>query len=54
MSKLRFAVGNISDASIRLDEFRQIANVAYKAKRNLLCGPDAPPLLNLDLFVKVI
>ena len=54
MSKLRFAVGNISDASIRLDEFRQIANVAYKAKRNLLSGPDAPPLLNLKLLVKVI
>jgi hypothetical protein len=54
MAKLRFAVGNISDASIRLDEFRQIANVADKAKRNLLCGPDAPPLLDLEFFVKVI
>jgi hypothetical protein len=54
MAKLGLEVRNIPDASVRLDEFRQIADVSYKTKRKLFGIPDAPILLDLKLFIEVI
>jgi hypothetical protein len=41
-----------SNAGMRLDQLRQIADVPHEAKRQLLSSPDTTVALGLELFVK--
>ena len=54
MTELRLAVIDIPDAGMRLDQFRQVAYVTHETERKFLCAPDAPPSLDLKLFVEVV
>ena len=54
MTKFRLAVVNSSDAGVCLDQFCQIAYIAYEAKRKFLNGPDAAVSLGLKLFVEIV
>jgi len=54
MTKFSFAVINISDTSVCLDQFCQIAHIPYETKRKFFGGPDAPIPLDLKLFVELV
>ena len=54
MTKFRFAVVDIADTGVGLDQFCQISDVPYKTKRQLLRGPDASILLDFELLVELI
>lgn len=54
MAKFRLAVINIPDTRVGLDQLCQIAHVPYEAQREFLRGPDAPPPLDLELFVEIV
>ena len=54
MTKFRLAIVNISDASVCLNQFCQIAYVPYETKCKFFCSPDAPIPLDLKLFVELV
>ncbi len=54
MPKFRFAVVNFPDTCIRLNQFCQIADVAYETERKLFRSPYTSIHLDFKLFVKLI
>lgn len=54
MTKLGFAVVNIPNTGMCLNQLRQVTDVPYEPKRKLLSGPGATPLFDLQLFVEIV
>jgi hypothetical protein len=54
MTELRFAVIDVPDTSVCLDQFGEIADVPHETKRKFFYAPDAPIPLNLELFIEIV
>jgi hypothetical protein len=54
VTQFGLAVIDTSNTGVCLDKFRQITNIAYETERKLFGRPDAPILLGLKLFVKLV
>lgn len=52
--EFRLAVVDVPDTRMRLDQFRQIADVAHETKRQFLRGPGAAIQLGFELFVELV